>query len=117
MKQIGFIEPNADWELIPMHCRESLEKYILYGVPVGDFLAAVICNDLRGAVSRADENNLPRLKDYIVFLYQYAPAKCWGDSDRHIAWLRLGIDARREEALRESAACFPDAIAAARKWR
>ena len=95
MKQIVHLQPDANLELIPEHCRDSLIAYIEYGRPVGDFLAAVICNDLRGAIGRADEVNLPRLKDYITLLYQYVPSECWGNGHRYSDWLRKGMDARK----------------------
>ena len=97
MTPIGFIEPFASWLLIPEHCRKSLQDYILYGAPVGDFLSAVLSNDLRGAIARADDDNLPRLKDYITFLYQFAPAACWGSAKNHADWIKLGLKAYEQD--------------------
>lgn len=96
MKIIGVVEPHAKWELIPAHCRESLEMYILYGVPVGHFLAAVLSNDLRRACERADDTNIKALPQYMRFLYSYAPVACWGSPAKYRAWLELGNKARSQ---------------------
>lgn len=87
---IGFIKPNANWDLIPTHCQESLSDYILYGAPVGSFLTAVLSNDLRGATAKADDDNLPALRGYVVFLYNYASGDCWGSPQKHLDWLQRG---------------------------
>ena len=45
---------------IPEHMLQSLNLYVKKGVPVGDFLTAVLSNDLFEAVGRADnDNNVP----------------------------------------------------------
>ena len=66
---------------------ESITAYIDYGRPVGDFLKAVICNDLRLAVARADETNLQNLPAFAGFFFNKAPATCWGSAERYSDWL------------------------------
>lgn len=81
----------ADWTLIPEHMREGVDNWILHGLPYcGDFLAAVVCNDLREAVERADDVNRGRLADYVRFFYNYAPSGCWGSKERFDRWVRHG---------------------------
>ena len=94
MKPIGFIDPDANWELIPEHCHDALEGYVLYGRNVGDFLTAVLSNDLRGSVDRADHINQHALPRYVQFLYNYAPANCWGSPQNYRDWLQRGFEAR-----------------------
>ena len=78
------------WDLIPSHCREGLELYLEHGVPVGSFLEAVLCNDLREAVGRADEPNTRALPNYIKFLYGFAPAGSWGSPQNYAEWIKQG---------------------------
>jgi hypothetical protein len=80
------IEP--DWELVPERMRGGVRRYIENGIPPGHFLTAVICNDLREACSRADEENRVLLFDYVKFFYCYAPGECWGHPDRFYAWVQ-----------------------------
>lgn len=73
---------------IPDYMREGVKLYIEKGIPPGGFLTAVICNDLKGAVARADETNRDRLPDYVMFFYNFAPADCWGSEENMSAWFK-----------------------------
>lgn len=59
------------WEFpkVPQHTRASFARLLVYGFRPGDFLSAVISNDLAAAVSRADEKNLPALGDITRMVY------------------------------------------------
>ena len=75
---------------VPEHCREPLRRYIACGRPLGDFLRAVVSNNFSNAVARADNSNLPRLHDYMLFLNNHAPRKCWGSVITYGNWRRQG---------------------------
>ena len=75
---------------VPEHCREALRRYIASGRPLGDFLRAVVSNNFSNAVARADEANLSRLRDYMLFLNNHAPGKCWGSEIAYGAWRKRG---------------------------
>jgi hypothetical protein len=75
---------------LPRHVWESLTEYIIIGRPTGEFLAAVLSNNLTEAVTRADALNLPRLPDYVLFLANVAPATCHGSQAAFTEWMRLG---------------------------
>lgn len=77
---------RADWSNVPEHLRDGLRRFIGYGCPVGDFLSAVLDNDLRGACSKADHINRYRLFDVVHFLYNHAPDGCWGNPARRLQW-------------------------------
>ena len=66
---------------------EAIQRYIVEKIPPGDFLVAVIDNDLREAVSRADDENLENLPAFIGYFYNEAPGACWGSPERRKAWL------------------------------
>ncbi len=72
---------------VPEHLHEGLVEYIAARRPTGDFLTAVLSNDLKGAVGRADEMSGPALPAIVRFLYNVAPAPCWGSPDVVQAWL------------------------------
>ena len=73
---------------IPSHMWEGLAAYILHGLPTGHFLTAVLSNDLREAVNRADKDNIKALPAYVKFLYNDAPAGCWGSEDKVESWIK-----------------------------
>ncbi len=73
-------------QTIPDYMHDGLIRYIDYGILPGDFLRAVISNDLKEACSRADSNNMWVLPVYIAYLYNNAPCACWGSKEKMIAW-------------------------------
>jgi hypothetical protein len=81
---------------IPDHMADAIERYVELHEPVGDFLTAVICNDLREAVGRADDFNMANLPAYVAFFHNEAPAQCWGSKERMEGWI-----AKRPEVYEE----------------
>lgn len=71
---------------IPDYMQEGLIQHILVGRPTGHFLTAVLSNDLKEAVSRADEVNRWALSNYVIFLYSHAPIGCWGSPTNVKYW-------------------------------
>lgn len=72
---------------IPERMMGGLARYIAQGIPPGDFLSAVICNDLKEAIGRADDENIRNLPAYVSYLYNKAPSRCWGSSEKMRAWM------------------------------
>ena len=72
---------------IPERMLPGLQRYIEEHIPPGDFLREVICNNLRGAIDRADDENLENLPAYVAFLYNQASARCWGSKEKYEAWI------------------------------
>jgi hypothetical protein len=72
---------------IPKRMLEVLQRYINHGHRPGDFLTAVICNDLQTAISRADDHNVKNLRAYIGYLVNEAPGDCWGSYENMKAWI------------------------------
>lgn len=66
---------------------ETLERYVDRGIPPGSFVLAVLENDLRTACERADLQNRHCLWGYVAWLYNYAPAGCWGSPEAVAFWL------------------------------
>lgn len=77
---------KAMMEDVPEHMRDGLALWVLYGIPPGDFLTALLANDLAGAVGRADTINQYRIKDIITWVYSYAPSNCWGSYEKLAKW-------------------------------
>ncbi len=77
---------------IPRHMAEKLTGYVLGHQPVGDFLTAVLENNLLQAACRADHINEHLLKAYVQVLYNEAPSTCWGSPEKVAQWLDLSED-------------------------
>lgn len=68
-------------------CIEGLWYYLVHKRPTGSFLEAVLCNDLKGAVGKADDFNIRNIPAYVAFLYNHAPSDCWGSRDKYLKWI------------------------------
>ena len=79
---------------IPTHMRKALIEWIVMAVPPGNFLSAVLKNDLTEAVGRADDINIDALPRYIKYLYNKAPSQCWGSLERFSSWKGMPVDER-----------------------
>ena len=72
---------------IPGYMRSSVIGYLTGEQPyVGGFLDALLKNDLRRTVIRADPQNAECLSVWIRFLINHAPSQCWGSPDKVSAW-------------------------------
>lgn len=91
-------------EMLPAHMRQGMLHYIEQGVPCGGFLSAVLSNNLKEAVVRADSTNQRAIVDYVQFLVWYAPAICHGSPERYDAWVSggglFGLRQRELEAVK-----------------
>jgi hypothetical protein len=81
-------QPN--YEMLPEHMREVMQLWVERGIDPGDFLMAVLRNDLMGALGKADSTNIDRLKDYGMFLYNEVPSGCFGSLENVSAWMERG---------------------------
>ena len=76
------------YEKLPSHLRDGIRLYIEYKIKPGQFLTAVLENNLSQAVNRADDNSLSNLKEIVCFVYNDLPGNCWGSPDRVRGWLQ-----------------------------
>jgi hypothetical protein len=68
---------QKNYPLLNLH---GIELYIKHGGEnfLGGFATALINNDLRDAVSRADHINIDLIPTYVMWLSNEAPSACWG---------------------------------------
>ena len=72
---------------LPEHLHPGLRAYLVERQPVGAFLRAVLVNDLHGAVSRADDQSYPALREIVAFVQMHAPAPSHGSFEAYTAWI------------------------------
>ena len=75
---------------IPEHTKDTFENYFIRGWEPGSFGMSVLCNDLVGAVSRADHINRMHLSEIVVWLVENAPRGSWGSEEAVREWLKKG---------------------------
>jgi len=76
--------------------KEGIERYVEQGVPLGDFLLAVLSNDLKGAFGRADDENRRDLYEIVQWCYNEIPSDCWGSPEKVRQWLYTKSEERRQ---------------------
>lgn len=72
---------------IPLALREGLFRYVSNGVKPGDFLTAVLENNLKMAYWLADPNSRTAIPHIIQYLHWEAPSECHGSPEKVKAWL------------------------------
>ena len=77
-----------NYDRLPEHIRGGVKRYIEDKIPPGDFLTAVICNNLKESFGRADETNIAHMFDIVSFFYNEAPSGCWGSKKKMNDWLK-----------------------------
>ena len=78
--------PSVNYTRIPLKTMSALQAYVEQGRPVGQFLQAVLGNDLLGSYARAGPDDLAALGDIMAWLYWEAPASSWGNYERYVKW-------------------------------
>jgi hypothetical protein len=78
---------TGEYAAIPERMREGLKRYVIDGLIPGDFLTAIIQNNLRNAVGYADDENLPLLPLYVRWFYNRPPSVSHGSPEAFVEWL------------------------------
>ena len=81
--------------------KESIDRYVADRIPTGGFLEAVLCNNLKEALGRADTQNLKDIKEIVEYCYWEIPGVCWGSPEKVRAWLL--VDMTAEQILKREA--------------
>ncbi len=77
---------------IPLYMQGGIIRFYEKGLPPGDFLSAVIDNDLKEAIGRADDTNRSLLWNYIRWFYNWAPSGTWGFDGAVNKWCKSFSD-------------------------
>lgn len=72
---------------IPEQVRQALIRYRDHHIPTGGFLYAVLCNNLKEAIGRADEMNINFIPAIVSWCYNNLPNGSWGTPDAVEYWL------------------------------
>lgn len=68
--------------MIPERTLEGLRHYQDRHLEPGNFLRAVLENDLCAAIAKADKENLAALPEIVSQLWNYWPAPIWGNPEK-----------------------------------
>ena len=90
---------DVNYDKVPVgSMRDGVRMYIEEGIMSGHFLTALFSNDLVGVYNRADTASEEAMKKWVTFLFNYAPASCWGSKQRVEDWSSDGgLEGRRKK--------------------
>ena len=73
--------------MIPKGTLDGIKRYVEDRIPPGDFLTAVLENNLRESFNQADEENRKALFEIVCHCYNALPFICWGSPGKVKNWL------------------------------
>lgn len=77
---------DGQYAVIPSITQYALTRYVTEGQDGGDFITAVLENNLQQAFAHADLDNVEAMDAIVKWIYNRAPGSCWGDREKVRAW-------------------------------
>ncbi len=74
---------------------EGLMRYRDHHIRTGDFLRAVLENNLSEAILRADDENLKDIHEIVLFCYNELPVASWGSPEKVRQWINITGEIKR----------------------
>lgn len=78
---------DKQFPAVEAHMRLALERYLNGGVTPGNFLTAVLENNLMNAVRVADQYNRAHLATIVGYLMEHMPVSSWGNRQLVDSWM------------------------------
>jgi len=70
--------------------KDAIDRHVVTGGHCGDFVTAVLENNLKEAFVRADDHNAAHMKDIVAYCYYEIPSTAWGSPEAVAKWRELG---------------------------
>ena len=79
---------EIDYSTVPVdYMAGAVQRYIENGFEPGSFLRALLSNDLRGAIARADAANIAKIPHWVVWMENNLPGGAWGSPESYEHWI------------------------------
>jgi hypothetical protein len=78
---------SEDYSLIPDRIMQNLIYYVKGEEAPGGFLYTVLCNDLFGAIGRADSQMTPLIPLLVKYIHCKTPVGCHGSPELVKEWM------------------------------
>lgn len=88
LERYNFEGSDGQYENIPESTKLALQNYVIRGQVVGDFLHAILVNDLQGAFAHADSANIKEMNNIVKWVFNRAPGTCWRHQDNINGWYK-----------------------------
>lgn len=70
--------------------KDTIDRYVQFGIPTGSFLYAVLTNNLFEAMGKADDDNRENIWHICNYIYNEITYSCWGSKQNVDAWINKG---------------------------
>ncbi len=77
---------NVDYSILPGYMRPGARRYVEQHIKPGGFIYAVLCNNLRQAIVRANDTNIKFMSEWVIWLHDL-PKEYWGSKEKVEAWI------------------------------
>jgi hypothetical protein len=81
----------------PQWVKDSCKRFVEQGIPTGDFMRAVLANDLMGAFGRADIETAKCMAAIVGYVYTNVPMSIIGSYAAVDLWVSRKLAERREQ--------------------
>lgn len=71
---------------------KGINRFALLHEGKGDFITAVLCNNLREALARADHLNQKVMFQIVSYCHNQIPGNCWGSPEKVKAWIEMPVE-------------------------
>ena len=76
-----------EYDDLPVSTRHHIDMYARERQPTGQFLKAVLSNDLFGAFREADHRNTVGMRAIVKYIYNHCAIACWGTEQQYVDWI------------------------------
>jgi len=76
--------------MIPLGIKEKIDRFVEKGIPTGEFLKAVLTNNLYEAFNTSDDVESDHLYDVVMYVKNHTPPKCHGSVGNYWSWAEGG---------------------------
>lgn len=80
----------TDYKKIPENILIEIGKYVKFGQPTGDFVKAILCNDLGETVSRASKDVINFIPLIVKYVFNRLPSCACGNEEFYNSWISQG---------------------------
>ena len=83
-REVALFDGDAEFS---EETKNAIDNYVQHGVRPGSFVEAILMNDLKGSVLRADAANRQCLPALVTFLMNAVPSDAWGSKRGVNRWI------------------------------
>ena len=81
-------ETDLTYSRLPERYRGGMKRYIEEHILPGNFLQAMLENDLYRMIVHVDPDMVCELRHIYLWIYNEAPGICWGSPEKVMAWVK-----------------------------